>query len=347
MKLYGREWSRREIEARIGRLEQVGGMRRLQWAEGVEAGTETIQVRTGAGLTYYVVPSRGLDISLATFGDVPLTWQSSSGDAHPAFYDERGTEWLRTAIGGLVMTCGLTYVGAPGVDQGREHGLHGRVHHIPAQHVSLEGRWIGNEYEMRIGGVVEEAGLFVDNLRLIRKIRSRLGENRIAIVDVVENFGFADAPHMMLYHCNFGFPLMDENTTVDFPSQTVIPREPETPIEDYDRWQGPEAGYQERVYYHQDMITDNGWASVVIRNPHFPLLSGDRPVALRLAWKTNTLTNLVEWKMPGAGYHVLGIEPSNCYVEGRAIDRERGVLMTLQPGESVTYELELEVGFDD
>jgi hypothetical protein len=347
MQLYGREWPRRELEARVGRLEQIGGLRRLHWAEGSEAGTEAIQVRSGAGLEYLVLPSRGLDISLATFGGVPLTWQGPGGDAHPAFYDAHGFGWLRTAAGGLLMTCGLTYVGAPGEDEGAAFGLHGRAHHLPARQVSGHGRWVGDEYQMEVGGIVEEVGLFLDSLRLTRTIRSRLGENRITIDDVVENIGFSPAPHMILYHCNFGFPLMSEETTVSFPSRQVTPREPETPLEGYDSWQGPDAAYQERVYYHEDLVTDAGRATVTIRNPRFPLPGGERPLAVRVGWDTATLPRLIEWKMPGAGAHVLGIEPANCYVEGRAAERRRGTLVTLEPGETRTYHLELEVDLGD
>ena len=105
-------------------IEQIGGLRRFQWAEGSETGNEQIQVRTGAGLSYYVSPSRALDISLAEFGGRPLTWQSANGDIHPAYYDESGAGWLRTAVGGLLVTCGLSYVGSPGEDEGQEYGLH-------------------------------------------------------------------------------------------------------------------------------------------------------------------------------------------------------------------------------
>ncbi|MFN2189685.1 MAG: DUF4432 family protein, partial [Candidatus Promineifilaceae bacterium] len=144
MKLYGRSWSRRELEARVGRIEQIGGVRRFQWDEGVEKGAVQIQVRTGGGLCYYVSPSRGLDISLAEFGGAPISWQSPNGDVHPSYYDPREAEWLRTAVGGLLMTCGLDFAGAPEVDQGKAYGLHGRYHHIPARHVASSGSWIGD-----------------------------------------------------------------------------------------------------------------------------------------------------------------------------------------------------------
>lgn len=344
MRLYDREWSRREIEARSGRLEQIGGLRRWQATDGPEAGVELIQVRTGAGLAYTVVPSRGLDISLAEFGGVPLSWQSAAGETHPAFFDASGAEWLRTAAGGLLMTCGLTQVGSPNVDEGESLGVHGRAHHLPARQIAAEGRWTGDEYEMRVAGVIDETIMFGHHLRLTREIRSRLGHNRLEISDLVENIGFAPAPHMILYHFNFGFPLLSEESSIHFPSNKVVVRDEGTPVEGYDHWQAPVAGYQERVYYHQQLVTDEyGTAAAVIHNPHFPLPGGPSDLTVRLSWRPDQLPRLVQWKMPGTGLHVLGIEPANCLVEGRAVERQRGTLVFLEPGEGRTYDLALEV----
>lgn len=346
MQLYGQTWTRREIEARVGRLEQIGGIRRLRWVEGVETDVEQIQVRTGAGLSYYVSPSRALDISLAEFGSVPISWQSPNGDVHPAHYASGGTQWLRTAVGGLLMTCGLSNVGSPGVDNGQEFGLHGRVHHIPARQVCSSGRWVGDDYVMEIEGIVEESAIFGEYLRLRRSIRSQLGQNRIELTDEVENAGFEPMPLMILYHFNFGFPLLAEETTIRFPSSKVVARDEGTPLNGYDRWHLPEIGYQERVYYHSDFESDR--VSAEVRNPKFPIAGGVStiPLIVRLGWSVEQLPKLVQWKMPGAGVHVLGIEPANCYVEGRSAEREKGTLDTLQPGESRTYELSIEVSID-
>ncbi|MGE5221430.1 MAG: aldose 1-epimerase family protein [Omnitrophica WOR_2 bacterium] len=346
MKLYGRTWNRREIESRMGNLSQAGGVRRLAGVEGPEAGVEVIQVRTGAGLAYTVTPMRGMDISLAEYSGVPLSWQSPNGDVHPAFYDPRQKEWLRTAAGGLLMTCGLTQVGSPCTDNGEELGQHGRVHHIPARQVCAEGRWQEDEYDMTVSGVVEETAIYGDVLRLQREIHSRLGENHIAIRDTVENLGFAPAPLMLLYHFNFGFPLLSEGTVLSFPSKKITPREAEVPLEGYDRWEIPQADYQERVYYHEDLKTENGdWATAIIHNPDFPFNGGleCKPLTLRLSWDTRTLPRFVEWKMPGAGIHVLGIEPANCHVQGRCAEREMGTLESLEPGERRQYQLDIEV----
>ena len=244
------------------------------------------------------------------------------------------------------MTCGLTQVGSPCEDDGESLGVHGRAHHTPARQVAAEGRWNGDEYDLRVAGVVEERRLFGEALRLTREITGRLGENRITIRDLVENVGFEPTPHMMLYHFNFGFPLMDEKTTVSFPSARVIPREEDLPLDAIDAWQAPEEGFAERVYYHEDLKTDtDGRASATIRNPAFPLAGAARttPIEVELLWSAETLPRCVQWRMPAAGVYVLGVEPANCHVEGRAAERKRGTLLTLEPGESVVYELELRI----
>src|SRR5690606_314156 len=158
--------------------------------------------------------------------------------------------------------------------------------------------------------IVEETVIFGEFVRLTREIRSTLGSNQLAITDRFENLGFAPAPLMLLYHFNFGFPLMVEETTVSFPSRRVTPRDEGTPLEGHQGWQRPEPGHQERVYLHEGLITGtDGWAAASIHNPAFPLPGGPVPLTVHLRWNTATLPSHVQWRMAGAGTHVLGIEP--------------------------------------
>jgi hypothetical protein len=211
--------------------------------------------------------------------------------------------------------------------------------------VVAEGRWQGDEYEMRVAGVVEESIIFGETVRLTREIRSRLGSNRIELTDVIENLAFTPAPLMLLYHFNFGFPLLMEETTMRFPSHQVQPRDPWSPLEGYDRWSLPEPKHRERVYLHEELEQENGWATATVQNPHFPLGQGldPCPLTVQLSWATENLPRLVEWRMAGAGEHVLGIEPTNCNVLGRAAARETGTLVMLAPGEAKTFAMALEV----
>ena len=86
---------------------------------------------------------------------------------------------LRMATGSLLMACGLTQVGSPGVDSGEELGLHGRAHHAPARQVCAEGDWAGDEYVPLVSSQVEEISIFGRNLHLRRSISSCLGKNEI------------------------------------------------------------------------------------------------------------------------------------------------------------------------
>lgn len=341
MKLYGREWTRRELEARVGRVEQIGGIRMREGVEGKEKGMSFIEVRTGAGLAFTVVPSKGLDLSHVEYGGTPISWMSPSGDVHPMFYDGRGTGWLASASGGMLMTCGLTNVGSPSALNGVEHGIHGKVHHTPARQVSATGEWNGDEYEMTIRGIVEEMALFGPTLRMKREIRCRLGDNRIRICDTVENIGFEAAPHMLLYHFNFGFPFLDDNTGIHIPSESVSPVRAEVPVEGWNVFEKPIQGYEERVYDH-DMGTGDR-AEVALTQPHFPQACGrEVPLTASIGWSADTLPRLVQWKLPAAGTYVLGIEPANCGVEGIAAEQDKGTLVWLPPGEKRIYHLELD-----
>ena len=345
MKLYGKNWTRREIEARVGRIEAIGGIRKFRMQDGPESEVEMIQVRTGAGLSYNLNASRALDIGLAEFCGVPISWHSVNGEIHPSYFDSSGSEWLRTAVGGLLMTCGLTQVGSPCEDNGEWLGIHGRIHHQPARILTAEGSWEEDEYLINIKGVVEETKIFGEYLRLTRHIKSKLGENKIAIHDVVENIGFESAPHMILYHFNFGFPLLSEHTKITFPSKKVLARDQGTPVDGYEGFQEPECGIPERVYYHEldsDKM-ENDIAEVIIQNPNFPLLANqsDKVLTVRLSWNIRTLPKLIQWQMHGAGTYALGIEPSNCDVKGRVYERDNGSLIFLEPGEQKDYILEI------
>lgn len=345
--LFGREWTRRELEAHVGCLDQVAGLARYRMTNGPFHDVEVVRVRTGSGLAYDVVPTRGLDIGHCEFGGANLQWTSAAGPIHPAYYEESGLGWLRSAAGGLLMTCGPTYVGAPCEDEGQTLGIHGRAHHTPARDAFALGVWQGEDYHMHVGGTVQEASLFGTQIEIKREIISSLGASTIRIRDEVRNAGFASAPFMMLYHFNFGFPLMTAGTQIEMPSRAVRGREAELQGRGHDRWQRPTADFAEEVFYHNDLETWHNegrpWTEATLRCPTFPVAGGARPVSVKLRWDALTLPRLVQWRMPGQGAHVLGIEPANCLVEGRDKEREAGTLRFIEPGEVVTHQLELEI----
>jgi hypothetical protein len=66
-------------------------------------------------------------------------------------------------------------------------------------------------------------------------------------------------------------------------------------------------------------------------------------LAVALKFKKEQLPWLANWQHWGKGEYVTGIEPSTHPLTGQAKAREDGTLIFIEPGESKSYELELNV----
>jgi hypothetical protein len=156
-----------------------------------------------------------MDIADAFYNQHSLTWLNHPGIVPPQPFSNRGTDWLRTFGGGLVTTCGLTHVGGPETDAYGERGLHGPISNIAAEIESIiQPDPAAGNMDMSITGRMKQTQLFGPSLELKRTITGTLGRASIKISDEVINRGNTPAPHMILYHCNFGWPLADEGTDI-------------------------------------------------------------------------------------------------------------------------------------
>jgi len=281
-----------------------------------------------------------MDIGAASYRGYPLAWQSATGAAHPSFFEPEGLSWLRTFHGGLVCTCGLTYAGSPSQDGDQALGLHGRVSHTPARHLASGAHWRDGEYITYVEGEVREAIVFGENIAMKRTITAVLGQPELHILDVVSNDAFLPQEHMLVYHINFGFPLMDADTELVVPHGTTEGRTEyaQQTIARSNRFSDPAPGVEERVYYHELQGDAEGNTTVALVNRGL-----GEGLAIHLTWDVHVLPHLVQWKMPGQGTYVTGLEPANCRVEGRAIEREKGRLQVLEPGEARRYPITLGV----
>ncbi|NVL92674.1 MAG: aldose 1-epimerase family protein [Desulfobacterales bacterium] len=335
-RIFGREFTRSELLQRVGDISQLAGVRSMRLEDGSEEGVRLIEVRTGSGFRFNVLASRGMDISFAEYKGIPLSWRSCTGDVSPVFYEPEGDRWHRIFYGGMLVTCGLTNVGPPCEDQGEELGRHGRISATPAESLYADGQWEGDEYNLTIQGRMRQAAFWGENLSLTRRIRTRLGASMFQIEDEVENHDFRPAPLMFLYHVNIGFPLLSEESTILIPSKEIVPMDASMKAEAYGRLHAPLPEAQSQVFYHETGSYADGSVPVALINEKLSL-------ALYIRYNRNQLKNLVQWKMLGQGAYVLGIEPANCHVEGRAAERERGTLESLPPGGKRTFSLELGV----
>ena len=373
-RLWGQEYSRYELLRRVGNISQVAGIKRAVLTEGRQQGVEALFFRTGSGFGFTVLPSRGMDICSADYQGRSLCWHSAVGEVAPCYFEPEALGWLRSFFGGLLTTCGLTYVGDPAVDpdlaspvwrqaidkaragesedavalirrallldQFSSIGIHGRISNSPAERVCVDCRWHGDDYTLSAQGTVREVNSFGENLMLNRTVSTRLGESRLTVHDVVTNEGCETTPHMILYHINVGFPVLDDGSTLVCPSVEAGPRDEEARRgkEDCLRFGLPTAGFVEQVFYHDMAEGPDGATCAALVNR-----SIEPALAVYVRYNVNQLPRFIEWKMMGEGAYVVGMEPANCLVDGRDKERAAGTLQFLQPGETREYDLEIGV----
>jgi hypothetical protein len=132
--------------------------------------------------------------------------------------------------------------------------------------------------------------------------------------------------------------LLDENSILVAPTQKLIPRDEEADkgIESYNHFQLPTPEYAEQVFYHI-LRTDSD------ENTQVALINHKLELAIAIHFNKKQLSNFTQWKQMGEGEYVLGMEPANCYVGGRADARQKGTLEYLDPGEIKKFNLEIEI----
>lgn len=331
-RIYGADAA--ELPRRVGSLSQVARIDRFIEEEGKARGARRLRLVTGGGLELEVHPDRALDLGHATFRGVPLSWISPTGISSPALGEARGREWLRSFGGGLLATCGLDTFGPPSTKDSAEYPMHGRVGITPA--TLLEARI--HDGELVIRGEVRQTTVFGENLVLLRTLRSAIGGTSFTLEDTVTNEGLTAAGHMVLYHVNLGWPLLNERAVLDVNSAKVTPRDDDAAA-GVARWheiEPPQADYREQVFLHDVSQTATG--SAVIDNPALD-------IRFTLTFDTETLPALHQWKMAGLGHYVMGLEPANTdQIQGRVRAEESSELPQLQVGESVSYRLMFDFG---
>lgn len=314
----------------IGHDSQILGVEEFRLTGGRGDGMRLFQVKNGRGLEFTISADRCGDIARLSFRGDNFGYFSPAGYVAPSYYDDKEDGFLKSFTAGFLTTCGLTAVGSPCVDQGVKLPLHGSISNCPAERVSYEI----TEEEIVWKAVMNQAGIFTDKLMFHRMISCSLSENRITIRDTVENTGSEKSPLMLLYHMNMGYPLLSENARLYLPSDQVVPRNEHAAkgMNSWNQLQMPEAGYVEQCYYHT--FGEAGMAAIY--NP-------DIKKGLVIRFDPKVLPCFTQWKMMGVKDYVLGLEPGNCYPDGRDVMRKEGKLKFIEPDEKITYQVEIEI----
>jgi hypothetical protein len=333
---------------RFENVHQLGGIRTgtLDWPA---PGQRVAFFETGAGLRFTVALDRGGDIIDATHKQHALAWLTSAGLRAPSHAYHAGVEWLQGWAGGLMTTCGPKYVGGPREEGGEQTTLHGRYSGQPAQIELLRNPDPARgRLEMELGLIIRESRMFGPSYEIRRRIRCTLGEPEISVHDEVTNRGDTRVPHHWLYHCNLGYPLLDEGARFIYrgraeywiapppPGQDILQplAEPEmNALKQVPGGLAEHAGAGERGLLIETEAADDGLAHLALVNPQLPL-------ALELSFSPRQLPRMANWQHYGPrGCYVAGLEPFAGSLLGSRRDRHPLAQQFLEPGDAREYEL--------
>lgn len=316
--------------AYIGQFQQIFGVEEHRLVGGRGDGMRLLQIRNGNGLEMTLSLDRCADISRLSFGGDNFGYFAPCGYVAPTYYDAKGVGFLKSFTAGFLTTCGLNNVGSPCTDEGEELPLHGTISHVAAEQV---GYWI-DDNSIHVKAVMRDALLFGHGLLLEREYIVPIFGNGFSLHDTVTNVGLTDEPLEMLYHCNVGYPLLDENAELLIPSTEVTPRNEHaaTGIADWAKIEQPQSGYEEMCYFHKM----DGNTTVTVQNRKLGK-------GFSMSYDTAELPFFTEWKMMGERDYVLGVEPGNALPDGRDVMRNRGLLEFLAPGAKKEHHIQFTV----
>ena len=316
---------------------------------GQQQGVQLVEIDNGA-MSLTIIPTRGMNVLEARTDRARYGWDSPVKEiVHPTHIRPSargGLGWL-AGFNELVARCGLENTGAPGPDtivdnQGNrstiELPLHGRISNIPASRL-----WVrvtaGDAPRVVVGGEVNDARMFGPSYRLTTEISLVPGSTAFRIEDEVTNVGGIPAEFELLYHCNYGPPLLGEGSRLVAPVKRMSARDEVAldGLDNWDRFEGPRAGFVEQCFFFTLHSDDDHRTSVALVDP-------EQQLAARLSYSVNRLPAFTLWKNTAseADGYVTGLEPATDYPNPRQFEREQGRVISLQPGHSYNAGLKME-----
>jgi hypothetical protein len=349
-RLFGQDLTRREFERHVGATRQVVGIDLVTLDDGAERGVRALLFRTGGGLDFSVLVDRTMDIGRFDHRGVPFAWQSATGFRSPAFLDaesDGGTGFMR-GFSGLFCTCGFDHVRQP--DRGdanhfdlplrREisYPMHGRGAFQPARLDGYGEAWDGDECTLWCEGTVVQAQALGETLVLTRRIEVKLGGAEVRIVDRVANRGFSRTPHMLLYHINVGWPVLDAGARFVAPiRRTLAANMPRELQQAGYRTQGaPGPRFVQQVFDHEAVADAGGRVPAALINDALGL-------GFLVDYDARRFRCLQQWQALGEGVYGIGIEPVTSHWGGREDAARRGEIDWLEHGEERLYDTTLAV----
>lgn len=319
---------------------------------GTQEGVQLLSVNNGE-LILTIVLNRGMSILKvedARTGEDVFGWYSPVKEVvNPQFIDlesRGGLGWLY-GFNEWLVRCGLEFAGHPGRDVMRSNTgeekeldltLHGRIGNIPASEVHVVFD-VNNPRELKVNALIEERMFYGPQLRLDSTLTINVGERLFKLDETVKNLSAGKQEYQIIYHTNFGRPLLEEGSKVVLAAKQITPMNDHAAksLSTYNTYSKPTEGFTEQVYLVEPWADENGLTASVLH-------TRDRTRGAQMIWSIGTLPYLTIWKNTAAesdGY-VTGIEPGSGYPFNRRIERHFGRVPTLDAGESRTFSISFE-----
>lgn len=321
----------------VGSMQQQAFIRAMQYTEGRASGLKAYDVKND-NLRFTILADKCLDVADFSYKGMNLNFLSKPGLQGRNHYDTNGEEALRSIMGGMFFTCGLDNVCAPCNSGGKEYPMHGRIRTTPAEQLSSKAEWCGDKYILSVEGQMRESELFGENLVLNRKISTIYGERSILVEDQIENESFREESIMLLYHCNIGYPMLDESARIYLPTEQIRSRDmvSDAHIAEWNQMRFPEDNEPEYVYIHELRGDKNGDTMAVIVNE-------DKQIGICYEFNKQQLPYFMEWKSLASGDYVVGLEPSNSSVYGRSFHERNDTMPVLKAFEKKEVWLKISI----
>jgi len=327
---------RKELFRYTGNPAQVFSARRIIYAEGNAEGMSAIDVKSATGLHFTVLEGRGLDLYEMDYKGVNLAFMSKNGLTSGERFGVGPGEFLHGMNAGMMFTAGLLNVGPDHYIDGTYHPLHGTIGSKAA--CEVYARTDESRQTVEVGGKLQESALFGENLWVNRKITADGKSPRIVIEDTVENRTSTAIPVDILYHCNLGYPFLDEGVKLYTSPGSVVGRTPEAQaaIDAHNVMTAPIDEQPEEVFIHDLDADEKGMTTMLAVNEKLRL-----GVYVRASKATLPVFN--EWKSMASGDYALGMEPANNRLRSRAGELEAGFLPTLEGFGTMNFRVEIGV----
>lgn len=305
---------------------------------GKQEGSKVLTLTSPDGLTIALSPSRGMDLLQVNGHGVRLGWDSPVNEVvNPAYINlesRNGLGWLE-GFNEMMVRCGFEWTGHPVTKDGMIYTLHGKAGNTPASKVEVE---VDDQapHEIRIRGLLKENTFKKANLETWTELRYVPGSDSFTVHDVLTNH--ADYPHdyQIIYHSNFGTPILEKDARFIAPLKSVSPFNDyaKKGLEGWNTYGAPTKDFDEMVFNLVPKADSNGKTVAAVINS-----KGDKGAAIE--FDTRQLPLLTLWKNTDTlkqGY-VTGIEPGTNYAYPVTIEKEQGRVKQLQPGQSTEFVL--------